>query len=122
MIVVNTSAVIAILEKEPERDQFNQLIGRSDTVLMLVVLAQEAAMVMYSCHGHAGLDQLWQFVNQSELQTLPFDGLQPQNAIGAFKRCGKGIHPKARYIAATYIDAGSTMHACHGASGSVMIV
>lgn len=96
MIVVDTSAMVAILQLEPERDQFTQLIGRADPVFTSVVSVQEAAMVMYSRYGQTGLDQLWQLIKESELQIVPFDEAQLQQAIGAFQRYGKGIAPKAK--------------------------
>ena len=96
MIVIDTSALIAILQREGERDQFAQIIGRADPVFLSVVSMQEAAMVMFSRHGQPGLDQLWQLVTDSDIQIVQFDEAQLRQAIEAFKRYGKGMGTAAK--------------------------
>ena len=96
MMVVDTSALIAVLQKEPERDAFIGVIGRTSPVFASVVTIQEAAMVMFSRHGQTGLDELRQFLKDGDITILPYDEPQLNAAIDAFIRYGKGVNSKAR--------------------------
>jgi ribonuclease VapC len=92
VIVVDTSAVIAILESEPERSQFVKTIGNASPVYTSVVTVQEAAMVMYGRHGQVGLDGLWQFFEDAGITIAVYDEPQQmREAITAFTRYGKGM-------------------------------
>ena len=81
MIVVDASALIAVLEREPERDAFVGVIGRTSPVYMSAVTIQEAAMVMFSRHGQTGLDELRQFLKDGDVTILPYDEVQLNAAI-----------------------------------------
>jgi ribonuclease VapC len=96
MIVIDTSALIAILQNEPERAEFAALIARAERRLVSAVTLLEAGMVARSRRGEAGLTALDDIVSDAELEVVPFDDQQRQLAIAAFNQYGKGIHPSAR--------------------------
>jgi ribonuclease VapC len=96
VIVVDTSAVIAILESEPERSRFVKIIGNASPVYTSVVTVQEAAMVMYGRHGQVGLDGLWQFFEDAGITIAVYDEPQMREAITAFTRYGKGMGTAAK--------------------------
>jgi ribonuclease VapC len=96
MIVVDASALIAILEKEPEGDRFLQAIHGANRAVVSALTLLEAGMVMRGRRGPEGLNSLMVLIEGTATQILPFDAGQLQAALGAFDRYGKGIHPQAR--------------------------
>jgi ribonuclease VapC len=96
VIVVDTSAIVAILESEPERSLFAQIIGNAVPAYASVVTVQEAAMVMYGRHGQVGLDGLWQFLADAGITIALYDEQQLRVAITAFTRYGKGMGTPAK--------------------------
>lgn len=96
MIVVDSSAVIAILFKEPEHHAFEEIITGSERCVMSAVNAQETATVLRLRHGAAGVERFWQFLADVEIEVIPFDEAQVRIAAIAFDAYGKGINPKAR--------------------------
>lgn len=92
-MTLDTSAVLAILQDEPERDAFVQSIERSPRRQISAVSVLEAAMVLEGRKGEsAGLD-LDAFVRAAAIEIVAFDAEQMQEARSAFRRFGKGRHP-----------------------------
>jgi ribonuclease VapC len=96
MIVVDSSAVIAILFNEPEHDALEEIIAGSERCVMSAVNAHETATVLRLRHGAAGVERFWQFLADVEIEVIPFDEAQFRIAAIAFDAYGKGINPKAR--------------------------
>ena len=96
MIVVDTSALIAIVQNEPERAEFTKVIAHAPRRFVSTVSLLEASLVAHSRRGQAGLDVLNDIVVDSELEIVPFDDAQRRLAVQAFIRFGKGNHPRAR--------------------------
>ena len=92
-MVIDTSAIIAILRMEPEADLFLRTIAGRETLLMSSVSALEAAMVLAK-----GLDEslawapLDQFIAASRIEIVAFDAEQSRLAREAFAKYGKGRH------------------------------
>jgi ribonuclease VapC len=89
MIVVDSSALIAILLDEPEKQAFEDVIAGGEH-------AHEKATVLRLRHGVAAVERFWQFLADGEIEIVPFDEVQVRAAAIAFDRYGKGIHSKAR--------------------------
>jgi ribonuclease VapC len=96
MIVVDSSALIAILFDEPERQAFQNILTSGERCVMSAVNAHETACVLRYRHGLAAVARLWQLLEDNEIEIIPFDELQVRAAAIAFDRYGKGIDPKAR--------------------------
>lgn len=96
MIVVDTSAVIAILVSEPDRFAIRQIISNSSARCISAVNAHETATVLRGRYGQAAVASLWNFLQDSQIEIVPFDEAQVRAAADAFGRYGKGIHPKSR--------------------------
>lgn len=96
MIVVDSSALLAILLDEPERAVFEDIIIRADRCVLSAVNAHETATVLRVRHGAAAVARFWRFLTDSEIEIVPFDEPQVRFAAGAFDVYGKGIHSKAR--------------------------
>ena len=96
MIVVDSSAVLAILLREPEQQAFEKIIASVDRCVMSAVNAHETAIVLRLRHGPAAVARFWRWLAEGEIEVLPFDEAQVHAAAAAFDIYGKGIHPKAR--------------------------
>jgi ribonuclease VapC len=96
MIVVDSSALIAIFFDEPEKRAFQDIIAGGERCIMSAVNAHETACVLRVRHGPQGVERLWQLLAVSEIEIVPFDEAQVHAAAVAFDRYGKGLHPKAR--------------------------
>jgi ribonuclease VapC len=96
MIVVDSSALIAILFEEPEKQAFESAIAGGDRCVMSAVNAHETATVLRLRHGPAAVERLWQLLADSEIEIVPFDETQVRAAAVAFDRYGKGINSKAQ--------------------------
>ncbi len=94
-MVIDASAVLAILRDEPERQPFNQAIDADDTRLMSVASFVEASMVMEARHGYEGIRDLDLFVARAEIELVPVDVNQAHMARQAFRQYGKGRHAAA---------------------------
>ncbi len=92
-MVIDTSALIAILFDEPERRQFNKAIAADPTRLMSTGSFLETAMVIGTRSGEAGGRDLDLFLHRAEIALMPFDADQAEIARRAFGRYGKGRHP-----------------------------
>jgi len=91
-MTLDTSAVLAILQDEPERTEFVSLLEQAPGRLISTVSVLEAAMVLEGRRGEdAGLD-LDLFLLRASVETVPFDAEQLQLARTAFRRFGKGRH------------------------------
>ena len=90
MIVVDTSAIVAIAFAEPERETFVQVLQRADRVLISSVSMVEARMVVHGRRGQRAV------VLVDDLLRLPmFDVVAPgpaeaEAAYAAFVAFGKG--------------------------------
>jgi ribonuclease VapC len=60
-MIIDTSALIAILHDEPERRAFNGAIEATDTCLLSAASLVEASAVMESYHGYEGVRDLERF-------------------------------------------------------------
>jgi ribonuclease VapC len=96
MIVVDTSALLAILFDEPEKQDFAEIIAGRERCIISAVNAHETATVLRLRHGGAGVGRFWQFLADSAVEIVPFDAAQVRVAAIAFELYGKGINPRAR--------------------------
>ncbi|MFW5711615.1 MAG: type II toxin-antitoxin system VapC family toxin [bacterium] len=91
-MVIDTSAVLAILQNEPERDIFIRSIVDASIRRMSVVSYVEAGIVLESRFGSAGTHQLILFVSRADIQIDAVDLEQAEIALDAYRRFGKGRH------------------------------
>jgi ribonuclease VapC len=94
-MVIDTSALVAILQKEPERRAFIEAIEGADTRRMSVATFLEISIVIESRHGVAGLRDLDHFITRAAIELVAVDAEQGRIARSAFSRFGKGRHRAA---------------------------
>lgn len=92
-MVIDTSALVTILQGEPERRQFIEAIEAADTRLMSVATFVEISIVIEARHGAEGVRDLDHFINRAGIELVAVDAEQGVTARGAFGRFGKGRHP-----------------------------
>lgn len=96
MIVVDSSAVIAILESEDDALIYARAIQQAENLTMSAVNAHECAVVLRGRRGPVGEQIAWTFLADNDIAISPFDEIQARCASEAFGRYGKGIDSKAR--------------------------
>ena len=96
MIVVDSSAICAILFNEPERSAFQRVVNSADTRIISAVNAHETATVLRGKLGREIAFGFWIWLEQNGVEVAAFDETQARAAADAFDRYGKGIDSKAR--------------------------
>lgn len=92
-MVIDSSALIAILRGEPEEDEFIRLIaGHPDPIISAATLL-EARMVAESKLGSAGKEKLEELVAAGGVRTVAFDEAQAAIAHEAWRNHGRGSEP-----------------------------
>lgn len=112
MIVVDTSALVAILMGEPEAEIFSDLIADDDAPHASSFTLFEARTVLSFRGGTAKRDQLEDWLRMARMIAVAFDEVQSALASEAYFRFGKGNHPArlnlgdcAAYALARSLDA-----------------
>lgn len=91
-MVIDTSALLAILQDEPERRTFNEALEAAAICVMSAASFVEVSIVIESRFGAEGLRELDLLLEQSGIEIAPVDAQQAHVARRAFSRFGKGRH------------------------------
>jgi ribonuclease VapC len=92
-MVIDTSALVAILLGEPEAPVFVDLIAADQVRLLSAASLLEASLVVASRFGEAGGRELDLLLYRAGITVRPVDVEQIEEARVAFGRYGKGRHP-----------------------------
>lgn len=92
-MIVDTSAIVAILLREPGADAFIDFIGVEGNCKIASPTLLETSMVLAGRHGPAILEKLDAYLNGASIETIPFTADHAAVARQAFLRFGKGRHP-----------------------------
>jgi len=92
-MVIDTSALLAILQDEPERRVFNEAIETAETRAMSTATLVEASIVIESRYGAEGLRDLDLLIVKAKIDLIAVDAEQAHTARQAFSKFGKGRHP-----------------------------
>ncbi len=94
MIVVDSSALVAILRGEPEADEFLRVIAEADGCLLSAVSLLETSMVLAGRTGNeASWTELDEFLEAASIEVVAQDVALTEVARRSFLRYGKGRHP-----------------------------
>lgn len=91
-MVVDTSAILAVLLLEPDAAEIANLMRQARKRLVSAAAMLEASIVLLARHGEMGWRMLDEFRQSAELETVSFDEAQMLAAREAFRRFGKGRH------------------------------
>jgi ribonuclease VapC len=97
MIVVDSSALVAIFEREGDAQTYAAAIAKAERLIISAVNVHETGIVMRVRRGETAQREVWRFLlEQNDFEIAPFDVAQVRAALAAFGRYGKGIDPRAR--------------------------
>lgn len=94
-MVLDTSALVAVLQDEPERREFIRIIEAADTCRLSAATLVETSIIIETRFGAEGARDLDLFLSLAGIETVPVDAEQAQLARHAFSRFGRGRHPAA---------------------------
>jgi ribonuclease VapC len=94
-MVLDSSAVLAILFDEPRRRAFTIAIELDPVRLISAANMLESALVAEARRGEAAGRELDLLLHRADVQVVPVDSQQVEIARSAWRRYGKGRHPAA---------------------------
>jgi ribonuclease VapC len=94
-MVIDTSALLAILQNEPERRKFNEAIESAESRSISTASFVEASIVLESRYGADGIRSIDLLVAKAKVALASVDVDQAHLARRAFERYGKGRHAAA---------------------------
>jgi ribonuclease VapC len=94
-MIVDTSAVIAILQGEPEAAAFAEALADAERRMMSAGSYLELSIVMMDRRGPMARQAVDGFLSGALITIVPFDEEQAILARDAFTRFGKGRHKAA---------------------------
>jgi len=92
-MVVDTSALVAIMLMEPDRSLLEEKLSSANARTISAVSYMEAGMVLTTYFGEAGELKLDQMLFLADISVLPVTQTQAKLALAAFRQYGKGRHP-----------------------------
>ncbi len=112
MIVVDTSAIVAILLDEPDSASFQVSLSAEKDARISAMTDYETRLVAFHRQGEDLLADYETLLANDDLSIVVFDHLQSSLAFAAYRRYGKGNHPAglnfadcASYALAKSLDA-----------------
>jgi ribonuclease VapC len=94
-MIVDTSAVVAILQGEPEDSSFARALAAADRRIMSAGSYLELSIVMIDRRGSGARQEIDAFLARTMISVAPFDEEQGRLARDAFLQFGKGCHKAA---------------------------
>jgi ribonuclease VapC len=92
-MVLDTSALLVILQDEAESASFRAAIEADPVRLLSAASLLEAALVIEARYGEPGGRELDLLLHRAEVQIVAFDRDQAELAREAWRRFGRGRHP-----------------------------
>jgi ribonuclease VapC len=92
-VVLDTSALLAMLLAEPERDAYVALLADAEDPLISAATLLEASIVMLAKTAEAGIRDLDELLATGGVRCVAVDEDQARLARDAFARFGKGRSP-----------------------------
>jgi ribonuclease VapC len=94
-MVVDTSAVVAILQREPERDRFADALAGANDPLISAATLLECSIVMHRRGGAPAIERLDELLLSAGVRCVALDIAHVHAAREAWTRYGKGRSPAA---------------------------
>ena len=90
-MIVDTSAVVAILFQEPDARRFAEHLAREEPLLISAATLVEIGIVALRHGGQRLLVDAMRIVEESAMQVAPVTAERAQSAIAAYGRFGRGV-------------------------------
>lgn len=94
-MIIDASAVVAILRREPPAESLLDKIDGAGSVAIGAPTVTEAGLVLMGRLGVQGRTLLSRFLQESDVDIVPFTAEHWSVALDAFSRYCKGRHPAA---------------------------
>ena len=91
-MVLDTSALLALLLDEPEAEEFRAAVEEDTTRLVSAATLLETALVIEVRKGELGGRELDSLIDKAEVVVVPVDAEHVSEARRAYRRFGKGRH------------------------------
>jgi ribonuclease VapC len=91
-MVIDTSAIVAILFDEPDHRLYDEAIEAAQVRLVSAVTRVELSFVVEGRKGEAGRERLERFFRFTGTEIVTVTPQQAEIAIDAFRRFGRGRH------------------------------
>ncbi len=91
-MVLDTSALLALLLDEPEAESFRTAVEDDTTRLVSAATLLETALVIEARKGEPGGRELDLLIHKADVDVVPVDAEQVAEARRAYRRFGKGRH------------------------------
>jgi ribonuclease VapC len=95
LIAIDTSAILAIVFDEPERERFAGIVEESDKILISTVSVVEAKMVVHGRRGIRGVIMVENMLDLPQFEITPPTTQDMEAAFAAFLAFGKGSGHRA---------------------------
>ena len=92
-MVVDSSAIIAILRKESGWERLQKTLLDAEIAVMSAAVIVETSIVIEAAAGEAGVRELNALLDAAGIEMVPFQPEQVALAREGFRRFGKGRHP-----------------------------
>jgi ribonuclease VapC len=92
-MVLDTSALLALLLDESEAEDFRAAVEEDTTRLVSAATLLETALVIEARKGEPGGQALDTLVQKADVVVVPVDAEHVAEARRAYRRFGKGRHP-----------------------------
>lgn len=92
-MVIDTSAIVAIAQNEPEAPTFEQRIADDPVRFISAATLLEAAMVLETRFGEPGGAELDLWLAKANVEIVAVEAEHADQARRAWRRYGKGGHP-----------------------------
>lgn len=94
-MVIDTSAIIAILQSEPGSNELVTALDDADAIRVSAATLVEAGLVMQARYGDEGEAELDRLLTGIGAMVMPVTEEHAMIARDAYRRYGKGRHPAA---------------------------
>ena len=94
-MIVDSSAVLAVLLRQPGHELVLGALVSDDALGIGAPTLAESGIVLSARIGVTGRTLLYRFVEEANIQVVPFEEVHWDVAVDAFSRFGKGRHPAA---------------------------
>lgn len=94
MIVVDSSAIMSVLLKEPDALRFARILEQMAELAMSAGTLVEAGAVVLRKRGDVTIPELFQLLELAQVEIVPVSEQHARTAIDAYARFGRGTgHP-----------------------------